>query len=73
MAGLFYQSTPSCLKVIICGVDGPCDFSVSPVSPYIIKALENNKCLSPSLETIVIFSKKMVSSETNVTYLNFVN
>ena len=27
---LFYQSTPSCLKVIGWGGGGPCDFSVSP-------------------------------------------
>ena len=33
---LFYQSTPSCLKVMgggVGGVGGPCDFSVSP-SPF---------------------------------------
>ena len=32
---LFYQSTPSCLKVMGGGgwVGGPCDFSVSP-SPF---------------------------------------
>ena len=30
---LFYQSTPSCLKVRGGGVGGPCDFSVSP-SPF---------------------------------------
>ena len=29
---LFYQSTPSCLKVIGWGGGGPCDFSVSPWS-----------------------------------------
>ena len=29
----FYQSTPSCLKVMGGGVGGPCDFSVSP-SPF---------------------------------------
>jgi len=30
---LFYQSTPSCLKVIGWWGGGPCDFSVSP-SPF---------------------------------------
>ena len=29
---LFYQSTPSCLKVVGGGVDGPCDYCVSPSS-----------------------------------------
>ena len=35
LLALFYQSTPSCLKVIGGGggVGGPCDFSVSP-SPF---------------------------------------
>ena len=32
LLALFYQSTPSCLKVMG-GVGGPCDFSVSP-SPF---------------------------------------
>ena len=38
LSALFYQSTPSCLKVRggvggVGGVGGPCDFSVSP-SPF---------------------------------------
>ena len=39
LLALFYQSTPSCLKVMggwvggVGGVGGPCDFSVSP-SPF---------------------------------------
>ena len=35
LLALFYQSTPSCLKVIggWGGVGGPCDYSVSP-SPF---------------------------------------
>ena len=34
LLALFYQSTPSCLKVMGGGVGGgPCDFSVSP-SPF---------------------------------------
>ena len=32
LSALFYESTPSCLKVMG-GVGGPCDFSVSP-SPF---------------------------------------
>ena len=38
LLALFYQSTPSCLKVMggggggVGGVGGPCDFSVSPWS-----------------------------------------
>ena len=33
LLALFYQSTPSCLKVMGGWVGGPCDFSVSP-SPF---------------------------------------
>ena len=31
LLALFYQSTPSCLKVGGGGVGGPCDYCVSPV------------------------------------------